>query len=83
MFTAAKDFGEPLRDATALRGGGSRSLLIPCDEAINVNLHGASPWHPSILVTTGCSRKHETPTGEPWVSNPRATALFVRGNNSN
>ncbi len=44
-------------DATALRDGGSRSLLSASPVlATSVNLHGASPWHPcfwpALLVAT-------------------------------
>ncbi len=59
-----------LEDATALRGGVSRSLLSGSGLAVgsNVNLHGASPWHPKLFDSSVSSNQRETPPDKPVAS---------------
>jgi hypothetical protein len=52
-------------DATGLPRG---VLTLEATLAANVNLHGARPWHPSVVIFCFASSKRETPRDKPVAS---------------
>jgi len=52
-------------DATGLPRG---VLTLEATLAANVNLHGARPWHPSVVIFCFASGKREAPRDKPVAS---------------
>src|SRR6266487_3372234 len=74
---------ETLRDATALRRGGSRLMLLVnrlvVAQPATVKLHGTRPWHPKAVQTLFVATNVNLHGTRPW--HPKSVpTLFVASN---